>query len=268
MSDFGTPEATRSGAKRVFCFLFQHLQQNWLLVNSDEAITLPGVGLFTPDATVRCGAVEYSGEPSSGAIDVYLPEGHAITRLFLSQSPPSTLELTIYQAHRDQPDDAKRWWRGQLGVPEIANGETTFRGVTIIQQMQNPAPGMVISRQCGLVTCSSACGRLLADFTDQVTVSAVSGRNVTSAAFGGHVDGWYAGGMLMAPNQLPQHIVKHVGATITLRRAAIGVVPGTVVKVTAGDDQTWPTCVAKFGRGRFSGFPALPEKNPHTERVF
>jgi len=58
-------------------------------------------------------------------------------------------------------------------------------------------------------------------------------------------------------------ILSHVGDTVTLTAAILGLAPGSTVTAFAGCDHTISTCDSKFNnRENFGGFPYFPSINP------
>ncbi len=267
MTDFDVVEQAVSGVSPVGCYEFYQGERRWLYTSADEDITLPGVGLFRQEL-ISSGDIQHDSESGTGGIEVYVPRTSPIPALFKSPLPPQPVGLRIYVAHRDTPDDFRAWWPGRITAAAPRDGQTVLTGISLIQLLQNDVSGMDFGPTCRHPLFGAGCGVVQANFTDQATLSGVSGANVTSGTFAARADGWYRGGKFYPPNGAPILITAHVGSTLTLQRAP-GLASGALVRATAGCDWLFTTCHSKFGNAiNFVGWPWRPGENPFTQRVF
>lgn len=263
---FDDEERKVSGARPVELYVFSQGATRWLWTSADEDLEVPGLGFFTRE-TISSGQVEHSRENASGSLEVYVEEDNPVAVILKSGAGSAPMRLTVYLAHRDHLDDYTAWWAGRMIACDLAEGQATLSGISVVQLLQSKAAGFVVQAQCPHVLYSPPCGADQAANTDSAVVSAVSGRVVESATFALRADGWYRAGKLYPPGGAPVFIVDHVGAQITLIDAPSDVSVGDTVLATRGCDRLMETCFAFSNLINFTGFPWMPKTNPFTQGV-
>ena len=78
-------------------------------------------------------------------------------------------------------------------------------------------------------------------------------------------DGYYTGGMIVAPDGSARFITAHSGDTVTMARPLASLAGGQTVAIYPGCDHLKETCKNKFNNlDNFGGFPWIPAKNPYS----
>jgi hypothetical protein len=100
-----------------------------------------------------------------------------------------------------------------------------------------------------------------------VTVTTVSGNQVTSNDFALRPDGWFSGGKLEITGRATRLVVAHLGDTITLLSPMPGLRSLDTGYAYKGCDRHLATCRDGFNNlDNHFGFDAIPTRNPHERR--
>jgi len=197
--------------------------------------------------------------------------------LFSVYPPSDVVNITIKRVHSGDMNDPKVLWAGRVLSVAWANDVVKMTCQSLFTRLKQPGLRRLYGKSCPHLLYQQGegqCNALAASFEVPVTISAVSGLEVTSSGFAAFADGYFVGGKLSvetSPGIFEQRGIQlHVGDTVTMTHRLTNFVPGLTVKAYPGCDKKIQTCHTKFNNVvNFGGTPYVPIKNPFgTANVF
>jgi len=216
--------------------------------------------------------VESKNELSRANIELTLGIDNAIAQRYMNSVVDAVVSLTVYS---QQDGDVNVVWKGRLSAvkPQEANVKLIFESV--FTSLRRPGLRARYQRNCRHMLYGRGCNLDKEDFDVAGTATAIaSGTVVTVAAAAGYPDGWFAGGMLEAPDLTLRFITSHTGNQVTLIRKidslSAAIVGGAQsVRLFPGCNRSRETCVSKFNNLNNNGsFPFIPTRNPFNGASF
>jgi uncharacterized phage protein (TIGR02218 family) len=195
------------------------------------------------------------------AIKIRLPRDAGLAARFQPRPPSRVCQLTVFQ--QTPAGTAAIYvgrvlgvqFRGSEAVVDCESLATSLKGAGLRRHYQARCPFTLYDRNCGVDR---------AQFRVVTTLDAVSGRDLTAAAFGNKPDGWFTGGDVEFGG-LPERrdVIAHNGNTITLSAPLTEAAAGDEVRAFAGCDHTPSDCKDQFSNfDRYGGIPHFSETNP------
>ena len=241
----------------------------WYYTSADENF-VNGPVTYRAVPIVRS-SVETSSEQTTADFTVQVPLDAEFLDLFRVTAPSAAMTLLCERVHRtDTGLERSIVYKGRVVnvAWNLENAELTCeRSSQAIKRMglrrhyQYGCPHMHYGGDCGVNR---------ANFQVTGTASNVSGLQLDVTAASNYEDGWFAGGYaefthdsLGTTERIA--IADSVQATgrITLFSYPVGLAGGAEVRLFAGCDRTYATCVEKFDNGpAYGGQPFIPTKNP------
>lgn len=195
----------------------------------------------------------------------------AISEADLSAGRYDGAEVRVWLVNWAEPEDRSEVFRGTLG--EITRKGSEFKAeLRGLSQPLNEPVGLAYTRQCSAVLGDSRCRFDLSKpgyvcEAEIVTVGA-DGRILEFNGVGGFDDRWFEGGRVDVLSGSAAGLWTMIRSDRTTpfgRRVELwqsvqaAIVPGDVVRFTAGCDKRAVTCRSKFANYlNFRGFPYLP----------
>jgi uncharacterized phage protein (TIGR02218 family) len=172
-------------------------------------------------------------------------------------------------------DLTQRWLQFQGRIGEVTRGNGGFRAeLRGLTDALNRPRGRVYQKPCGAILGDAACGIDLTQpaFSFEVLATEITdGRSFLLSGAGSYEEGWFARGrleVLSGPGTGLSATIKQDALEGVTRRVSLwepirsALVPGTMVRLTAGCDKRSETCRAKFGNFlNFRGFPDVPSED-------
>lgn len=225
---------------------------------------------YTPVAVGRT-EVESKNELSRANIELTFGIDNEIAQRYMNTVVDAVVSLTVFS---QEDGDTNVVWKGRLSAvkPQESNVKLIFESV--FTSLRRPGLRARYQRNCRHMLYGRGCRLNKEDFDVAGTATAIAGTVVTVAAAAGFPNGWFAGGMLEAPDLTLRFITSHTGSQLTLIRkidslsAAIVGGPQSV-RIFPGCDRSRETCVAKFNNLNNNGsFPFIPTRNPFNGASF
>ena len=212
---------------------------------------------------------EHSRELAQRELTVEVARDNELAARWISFVPPKTVWLTIYRYHRGD-NETVVFWQGKVRGVVWNNNLATFNCQPTDSIFQRQGLRATYGSTCSHILYDGGCKVSSALYQLDAPILNINGDRLTSAAFDTFPDstnipdGWFVTGFIERPfNGDLRYIVAHAGDQITLLAAFEGLQGGEVLKVYAGCNHTFPTCINKFGNGaNFGGFPYVPARNP------
>ena len=220
--------------------------------------------------------VEHTRDVTSLRVGVTVPRDNAVAALFQSYIPDGSVTITIYREHDSDPE-VIAWMTGTIRSCDWQESTAKLIVEPTLTKVRRLGLRQRFQPICNLELYGTRCGVSRTDFDSSVTVSAVSGVNVTVTGMPVVSDGYYNGGYMQKADGSKRFITVHAGAVLTLMLPFDGLAVSDAVTIFAGCDRTQTTCRTKFfpsggslvaGTGNirnFFGFFTLPGRNPFTQ---
>lgn len=218
---------------------------------------------------------ELSNEVNAQNIEITLPRTNDFVKLYRKFTPPKAVWIRIYRYHSTDGSNPEVviYWQGRV------------RGVTWERNVANVSCQLIdtaFNRNGLRAFYTPNCRHMLYDtrtckvnpllFSHDATISSITGFKLTSPQFGAFPDtspvplGWWVAGFV--ENQTTgdlRYITQHGGSgntEITLSHPFELLDPGDVVRVYAGCNRKYDTCINKFNNVvNFGGWPFIPIGN-------
>lgn len=275
MSTFADYETSQDAGQPVELYVFRY-QATILYYCTDATDFFIGPQPYTATQLSRTD-IQDTGDIAKSDITLTAPRDFPIAQLFGVYPPSDVVTLTIYRVQRSVPTDPRVYWKGRVMNASWANGNSQLQCSSMFSAMRGAGVRKQFSKLCTHVLYGTQCRLAITSFQSNCTIGSVNlgGVSLVSADFAlAGPSGYLAGGRLdfqIAIGVYEYRMIKtHIGDTVTIPYPITQLLPGNVVKASAGCDHTRPTCISKFGNlNNYGGFPDLMQKNPFgTESVF
>lgn len=219
--------------------------------------------IYTPSPIKRT-AITQTNDVFKDSLKITLPREDQFASQFLSFSPEEVTTLTILRGHANDPDREFRiYWKGRIVGARVSGNEVTLECESIYTSIRRPGLRARFEYTCRHTLYGARCAVNSAAYRHDGTVLSLSGLNVTVQGAASRPNGYYTGGMLIAPNGGTRFITAHSSDVLTLSRPIPGLTGGQVVTIYPGCDHLKDTCLNKFNNlDNFGGFPFIPQRNP------
>ena len=249
--DSGTP---------FYLYLFTQGASNYYYTSVEATVSFGG-NSYVP-APMQSDKIVQSNQLERMTLPVRMPRSHALaTVLSNSANASGPMNLTLYRAHDIEAPVTQVAFKGRLTSTAI-NGqilEANFEALNSL--MKRNGLRARYQKPCRHILYSQSCGADINNFQTQVTVSSISGRDVTVSSHGQSSD-YYVGGIFEYSGQL-YTIMDQSGDTLTLKKVPETLSVNDPVNIYAGCPLNINTCSSRFNNAvNFGGFPYTPKDNP------
>lgn len=205
-------------------------------------------------------------------VSISVPRDNAIANMFRGYVPDQGVQVWVYRKH-ESDNEITTWFAGEVLSCEWKESEAVLVCQPNVGKISRLGLWQRWQPTCNLQVYSTRCGVNPANFTNSVTITAISGLVITVSGMPVVADGWYNGGYITDANGTKRHVELHAGSNLTLLQELTGLTIGNTISITAGCDGQHTTCRAKFypsggslvaGVGNirnFLGFFSTPDRN-------
>lgn len=225
-------------------------------------------------------APTFSGEPQESEIDVTIKEDNAVADLFSTGPPPYPIVLTILEYDRET-GTVEYYYKGWIIRPsfDLTDSLVTFHCKTLWHFFERESFTDSLAALSRYSVYDPRSGVDIEAFRVGVTVTAFNDERDELTVTGiSEIDGWFTGGLIIAPDRDMRTILKHetVGANrvLTLNAAfpEFTLATGFTADIYPGDDLLYSTWATKFdsvtNNGEaFGGWPYMPSVDPAVRGV-
>lgn len=225
---------------------------NYRFVSGAKAVTLTtGTadqnGDYAP-TPISLTNLEHTRSHGDFTVSISVPRDNAIADMFRAYVPDAGVQVWVYRKH-ESDNEITTWFAGEVLSCEWKESEAILVCQPIIGKMSGLGLWMRWQPTCNLQVYSPRCGVDPDDFTDSVTVTAISGLTITVSGMPAVSDGYYSGGYITDANGTKRHIEMHVGDELTLLLDLNGLAVSDVIDITRGCDGQHTTCRTFFPAG-------------------
>lgn len=250
---------------RVDLYRFIEGTSFWTVTNGDTTI-IHDEFTYVPHPIGRS-EIESKTELSKANIEVSMAISDPVGHRWASTVVDGIVTLTVFSREAEE-DDFLVAWKGRLSGAKPSMSEIKLVFESVFTSMRRAGLRRRFQIQCPHVLYGRGCFLQMEDWAVSGTASVVSGNIVEVDTASAHLDGWYTGGIIKAPDGTLRFITNHVGTTLTLIRpidsltVLVAVAP-TAVTIYPGCDRTRETCFNKFNNLLNNGStPFIPKVNP------
>jgi len=245
--------------------LFEFIQglQRWNYITGATPIVRLGQ-TYTP-MPVRRDRIKQTNDIFKDSLKVTFPRDDAFASQFLGFAPEEVTTLTVLRGHYGDPDNEFIvYWKGRVVGAKASGNEITVECESVFTSIRRPGLRARFEYGCRHALYGARCGVNREAYKLEGAVTAIAGGlNVSVAGASLSPNGYYTGGMLVAPGGGSRFLVAHTGDVVTLNRPLASLAGGQVVAIYPGCDHLRTTCLNKFGNlDNFGGFPFIPQRNP------
>lgn len=224
-------------------------------------------------STISVGEPEHAREVSSTAVNIIVPGVNAVASLFTNTLPDAVIPVVVYRKHQSDAE-VIAWWQGTIRSCEFRESEAQLLCLPTLGALTKNGIRMRFQVICNLQTYSTRCGLNPDDYKSTVTVSTISGLDITMSGMPAVADGYFNGGYIQKADGSKRFIANHAGNVLSLIIPFRTLSVSDSVSIFAGDDHIHTTCREKFtvgkpvGRGNidnFFGFFRTPTRNIFTQ---
>lgn len=223
----------------------------------------------------------FSGEASQSEIDVSLHESNAIAQLFTFGTPAYPIKLRIYEYDRET-GTAEDYYRGWVIRPSfrLDDSEVDLHCKTVWHYFERESFTDSLSSLSRYSVYDPRSGVDLASFRVGITVTAINNeRDILTVTGITEPDGYFTGGMIVAPDLDKRTILKHVTEGVDKKLYLNAAFPeftlavGFTADIYPGDDLTYDKWANTFGAvtnngEAWGGWQYTPNVDPAVRGVF
>lgn len=246
--------------------LYEFVQgiQRWNYVSSANQIVWLGQ-IFTP-SPVKRDSVKQTTDTFKDSIKLVFPRDDAFASQYLAFAPEDVTTVTIYRGHYGDPDNQFIvYWKGRVVGAKTSGNQIEVQCESVFTSIKRPGLRARFEYGCRRTLYLKGCNVNRELYKHEGAVLSIAGGLVVTVAGAAlQPDGYYTGGMIVAPDGSSRFLTAHTGDTVTMARPMASLVGGQSVAIYPGCDHLKETCKNKFNNlNNFGGFPWIPSKNPY-----
>lgn len=264
-------ESSTQNADPIFKLLFTVGDLEFRYTNAAHIIG-DSNGSFIP-AQISSGDFTNSSEFNRSILPLKFPRTNELAQQFIGGVPEQVTNVTIWRQHLSDTDEEFRvFWQGRIVGVSIDNDKVEIECESIFSQMKRTGLYRRYQRGCPYDIYGEGCYVDKYDYAEPLTITAISGSILTVPGADSFEDGFFSGGEIETENGLRRFIVAHVGGSLTLSRAIVGLedLEDSSGEINAifypGCNHSIDHCKNKFNNlPNHGAFPYTPPKNPFNE---
>lgn len=219
---------------------------------------------------------KFSVEPQEAEVTLTIHENNAIADLFILGPPPYQVKLDIWE-HDRLTDTVTPQYHGWIIRPSFSldRSMVEFRCKSVWHFFERESFTDSFSALSRYSVYDPRSGVDIESFRVGITINAVNDqRDVLTVSGITEVDGYFTGGLIIAPDRDMRTILTHIGNTLTLTAAfpQFTLDTGFTADIYPGDDLLYDTWANKFGAvtnngEAHGGWPFMPNVDPAIRGV-
>jgi len=247
----------------VELYTFTQGTTNWYYISGATSVTLNGRE-YEPIPIER-NRIKQTTDIFKDSLTVTFPRSNEFAVQYLGFAPEEVTTLTVQRGHYGDPDEEfVVYWKGRVVGAKATGNTIEIECESIFTSIKRPGLRARYELSCRHTLYQSGCTLDPEDYEFASSIAAItSSINIEVTGANGESDGYYTGGMLVAPSGASRFITGHTGSVVTLTRPLAELVSGMAVSIYPGCDHLKDTCLNKFNNlDNFGGFPYIPIINP------
>lgn len=237
----------------------------WTLTSADEDQVHAGE-LYVATPLGRSG-IQVKNELTKASLEIRLPLGHELSVMLLSSWVERVAVLTVFRKRAGSTDTI---WKGRLASTPPTEDSLKLVFESIFTSMRRTGLRARMQKSCRHPLYGRGCWLDPEAFAFAATVSDIAGRFLAVPEAADRPNGFFAGGMVRAPDNTLTYVTSHNGTQIVMNRASRSLLlpfategAGMAVTLYPGCAHTYAECAGKFANDlNYGGFDYIPSKNP------
>lgn len=263
MSYAALETSTQDGAP-VELYTFAQGAQFWRFTTAPDAVTYAAIE-YAPSSISR-DRIKQTSDVLKDSLKLEFPRGDAFANQFLGFAPDIVTTVTVMRGHAGD-NEFIPYWKGRVIAAVASGNKIELACESVFSSIRRPGLRARYELTCRHALYSARCGVNLEASQTTGVAFAVSGVTISVSAAAGFANGYFAGGMIKAPDDSTRFIVAHTGEVLTVQRPIADLAVGATVRLYPGCDHLQSTCASKFSNiDNFGGFPWVPIRNPYDGR--
>lgn len=219
--------------------------------------------IFNPFAGTRK-QIKQTADVLKDSISFTFPRGDEFASQFLGFAPDQVITVTIYRGHStDSTNSYAVYWKGRVLGTSTSGNEINIDCESVFTSIKRYGLRARYLYNCRHSLYSVGCNVNRESFKVQGSVISTSGNVLTVQGLASYSNGYFTGGIVIAPSGTNRFITKHESDIITVSRPINELIGNQIVTVYPGCDHSLSACDSKFNNlDNFGGFPWIPVKNP------
>lgn len=258
-------EASPSDGRPIELYKFEGTYSDYFYTTAGYPVVYDG-NTYAPIGGMRRSAIN-NGSQSDDKLEVTIdvPVATEVVIIYGFQISPPELNLTIFRTH-DQVEFIQ-YWSGPVENISVTKGTATIRvPAALSAALLGDVPNVYFQKPCNNVLYGPVCGVDEASYSQETTISSVSGVEVQVSSIGA-LDGLLIGGDAVLASGERRMIVSQDGTTLNLNYPYSFAENGDAIVIAAGCDLAWDgDCLNKFDNQlRHTGFNFIPPDNVFSD---
>lgn len=252
--DRGTP---------VELYEFTQGLSRWYYASGEEQVIRLGQ-VYKPMPLVR-DRIKQTQDTFKDSLRLTFPRDDEFASQFLGFAPEEVTTVSVLRGHYGDPAaEFMTYWKGRVVGAKASGNTVNIDCESVFTSIKRPGLRAKFEYGCRRTLYARGCNvNREAYRLDGEVMSIAGGLRVGVAGSANKGDGYFTGGMLIAPSGASRFLTAHAGDIVTLARPLPELVGGMVVKIYPGCDHLMGTCQGKFNNlDNFGGFPWVPTVNP------
>lgn len=245
--------------------LFEFTQKNkrWFYASCVQDVVFSGQ-TYTA-SPIRTSNIKSTPNVFKDGVTLTFPRDNTFANQFIGYPPEDITTITIWRGHyNDAANEYIVYWKGRLVGVKSTGNEIMVECESIFTSIKQPGLRARFEYSCRHVLYGPGCRANREAFKHIGTVQSISGAvNISVSGASLQPNGYYTGGILVAPDDTSRFITGHTGDVVTISRALTTLAGAMSVTIYPGCDHIKETCHNKFNNlDNFGGFPFIPTRNP------
>lgn len=247
--------------------LYEFVQglKRWNFVSGATEI-IKSAQKFEP-SSVKRDRVKQTTDTFKDSIKLVFSRDDAFASQYIAFAPEDVTTVTIYRGHYGDPDaQFIVYWKGRVVGAKTSGNQIEVQCESVFTSIKRPGLRARFEYGCRRTLYLKGCNVNRELYKHEGAVLSIAGELVvTVAGAASKPDGYYTGGMIIAPDGGTRFLTAHTGDIVTMARPMASLVGGQTVAIYPGCDHLKETCKNKFNNlDNFGGFPWIPAKNPYS----
>jgi uncharacterized phage protein (TIGR02218 family) len=245
--------------------LYEFVQgtSRWYYISGANSITRLS-RVYAP-LPVERDRIKQTSDIFKDSLKLTFPRSNEFAVQYIGFAPEEVTTVTVLRGHYGDPDgEFIVYWKGRVIGAKASGNVIDIECESIFTSIKRPGLRARFELGCRHTLYLSGCNVNRELYKHEGAILSIgNGVNITVNGAALQADGFYTGGMLLAPSGVARFITAHASDIVTISRPLPELVGGMTVVIYPGCDHLATTCLNKFNNlDNFGGFPYIPTRNP------
>lgn len=265
---YSTYENSLDAGVPVELYEFAQGQKKWLFTNHEDSIVRQN-WTYVPSSIHRS-SVKQNTDVFKNALTLTFPRGDSFASQFITSVPDQSTTVTVFRGHLGDADgDYVTYWKGRITSAKTSGNQVSMECESVFTSIRRPGLRARYEYTCRHTLYLKGCNVARETYKMEGSVLSIANNvDVTVQGAATKPNGYFTGGMLIAPDGNQRFIIAHTSDLLTISRPLTSLANGQTVKIYPGCDHLKETCNNKFGNIlNYGGFPWIPTDSCYRSNV-